>query len=66
MDAVAKMEVRKYKQVDYSRHSVHKKQEDRWTTTLSIGSDGTLCAICLEEFHDGEVCMCVMGVGGWY
>ena len=63
MDAVAKMEVRKYKQIDYSRpifsqmpqHSHKKSDADRWTTTLSLGSDGTICAICLEEFHDGEV-----------
>ncbi|XP_022109495.1 E3 ubiquitin-protein ligase ZNRF3-like [Acanthaster planci] len=70
MDALSKMEIRKYKHYSehhqlrkssqdehYTEHHQIRKssQDDRWAaTTLSIASEGIICAICLEEFRDGE------------
>ena len=71
MDALSKMEVRKYKRFSEhhqlrksshderfadSHHQLRKSsQDDRWATTLSIASEGIICAICLEEFREGDV-----------
>ncbi|XP_072164555.1 uncharacterized protein [Diadema setosum] len=52
LNALSKMEVRKYCRSE--RHSQKILSDERWATTLSIASDGTICAICLEEFREGE------------
>ena len=75
MDALSKMEIRKYRHYSDHRqlrkssqderymehHQIRKSsQDDRWAaTTLSIASEGIICAICLEEFRDGEVSKCL-------
>ncbi|XP_063967543.1 E3 ubiquitin-protein ligase ZNRF3-like [Lytechinus pictus] len=54
LNALSKMEVRKYCSNNEQRYSQKILPDDRWATTLSIASDGSICAICLEEFREGE------------
>ncbi|KAJ8043801.1 E3 ubiquitin-protein ligase ZNRF3 [Holothuria leucospilota] len=48
MNALAKMRTRKYKKGD------RRQREEQVVVTPSVASDGSVCAICLDEFRDGE------------
>ncbi|PIK46207.1 putative E3 ubiquitin-protein ligase ZNRF3-like [Apostichopus japonicus] len=47
MHALAKMRTRKYKRGD-------RRQREEIVITPSVASDGSVCAICLDEFREGE------------
>ncbi|XP_033099529.1 E3 ubiquitin-protein ligase znrf3-like isoform X2 [Anneissia japonica] len=48
-NTLSQMKVRKYKKLDQ-----HRGQYDTGRRSVSTLSDGILCAICLEDFRDGE------------
>lgn len=50
--AIAKLETRKYQSMKEKSVTVTTPTSDMYSQTSSVDS----CAICLEEYHEGQVC----------